>query len=75
LPSIQTCPFQRFGEPFFFAIKVGIVHTHYAVFIEPYGAPNPDAPERFIIPPYRADINAKNGGNFRSGEDASDGVL
>jgi hypothetical protein len=55
-------------------MKVGIVHTHYAIFIEPYGAPNPDAPERLIIPPYRTDINAKNGGNFRSGKDAPDGV-
>jgi len=45
------------------------------IFIEPYGAPNPDAPERFTIPLYSADINAKDGGKLRNGEDASDGVL
>jgi hypothetical protein len=52
-------------------MNVAIWHPHYVIFKEPNGAPNPDAPERFIIPPNGARIKAKHRGDFRRRQDAA----
>jgi len=56
-------------------MNVAMWHTLYVFFKEPDGAPNPDAPERRIVPPHRAHIKPKGRSDLCGGEDAPKGQL